>query len=86
MFLGRAGIGVGAGALILGGVPVGAGAQRRRGLPLARGGSFAQGVGSGEPAPNGITLWTRAGELTGHRKLALEISDDPGFGDRKSVV
>lgn len=80
MFLGRAGIGVGAGALILGGVPVGAGAQRRRGLQLARGGSFAQGVGSGEPTPDGITLWTRVGELTGDRKLALEISDDPGFG------
>lgn len=70
---------MGAGALILGGVPVGAGAQRRRGLKLARGGSFAQGVGSGEPAPDGITLWTRVGELTGDRKLALEISDD-GFG------
>jgi alkaline phosphatase D len=88
-FLGRAGLGVGAGALILGGVPVGAGAQRRRGVPLARGGSFGQGLASGEPAPDGVTLWTRVGEQTGDTKLALEISDDPGFGRllyRRNVV
>ena len=86
-FLGRAG--VGAGALVLGGVPLGAGAQRRRGVPLASGGSFTQGVASGEPSPEGITLWTRLGEQAGDRKLALEVSDDPGFGRllyRRNVV
>ncbi|MEX2194969.1 MAG: alkaline phosphatase D family protein [Thermoleophilaceae bacterium] len=79
-FLRQAGLGAGAGALILGGVPVGAGAQRRRGVPFARGGEFVQGVASGEPAPGGVTLWTRLGGHTADRKLRLEIASDPGFG------
>jgi alkaline phosphatase D len=74
--------GIGAGALILGGVPVLADAQRtrRRAVPFARTGAFPQGVASGEPAANGITLWTRlGGGYRTDRKLLLEISPDPDF-------
>lgn len=81
--------GVGAGALILGGVPVGAGARRRRTVPVARTGSFPQGVGSGEPTSDGITLWTRLDGFRRDRKLFLEVSDDPGFGRvlyRRNVI
>ena len=88
--LGRAGLG--AGALILGGVPVFADAQRarRRTVPFAKTGSFPQGVASGEPATDAITLWTQlGGGYRTDRKLFLEISGDDDFRHvlyRRNVV
>ena len=80
-FVGYAGIG--AGALILGGVPVDPGLARRRKrrnrLPLARGGRFPQGVAAGEPAPNGMTLWTRLAGPKRDRRVILEVARDPDF-------
>jgi alkaline phosphatase D len=72
----------GGGALVLGGVPVLADAQRRRRrtVPFARGGTFAEGVASGEPGTDAITLWTRlGGGYRTDRKLFLEISPDEDF-------
>ncbi len=54
--------GIGTGALILGGVAVDPGVAklaRRRKVPLARGGTFPQGVASGMPSQQAITLWSR---------------------------
>ena len=49
-------------------------------LAATIGRGFTHGVASGEPAPDGILLWTRfagAGDLT---RLSWEVSEDPGFG------
>jgi alkaline phosphatase D len=55
-----------------------------RRVPLARGGRFAEGVMSGDPRPDGITLWTRVAEIGGRRSVELEVARDRGF--RKVVV
>jgi alkaline phosphatase D len=51
-------------------------AQRAR---LATEGAFAQGVASGEPATNAITLWTRLEGLTSSGNVGIEVARDPGF-------
>jgi len=79
-FVGRAGLG--AGALILGGVPVWPDstlAKRRNKIGFAGDGVFTEGIASGEPAPNGITLWTRLGGHERDRKLTLEVARDKDF-------
>ena len=79
--------GLGTGALILGGVAVDPAASQiaRRGqVPLARGGTFPQGVASGMPSQNAITLWTRLEGFNRDRRVRLEVSSDPGF--RKVVA
>ena len=68
--------GLGTGALILGGVPVDPAlskAARRRKVPLARGGTFPQGVASGMPSQNAITLWTRLEGFRRDRRVHLEV-------------
>src|SRR5687767_3960029 len=83
-----AGAALGVGALAAAGSPL-AGAAGRRGVPLAKTGSFPQGVASGEPAPDGITLWTRLHGYQRDRKLHLEISSEPDFRKvlyRRNVV
>lgn len=44
---------------------------------------FALGVASGEPAPDGFVLWTRAAGLDGDARLGYEIAADEGF---RSIV
>ncbi|MBJ7331579.1 MAG: alkaline phosphatase D family protein [Solirubrobacteraceae bacterium] len=42
--------------------------------------AFSQGVASGEPTQNAITLWTHLDGLDAPARVAFELSDDPGFG------
>ena len=46
---------------------------------VARGGAFAQSVASGQPAPNGITLWTKVSQLERPGLIQYEVSPDPDF-------
>ncbi len=74
--------GIGTGALILGGVAVDPGVAklaRRRRVPLARGGTFPQGVASGMPSQQAITLWSRLEGFTRDRIVNLEVASDSGF-------
>jgi len=54
-------------------------ALAQSGLPAARGGRFAQGVASGQPTTNGITLWSRVDGLDRASRVQFEISPDPDF-------
>jgi alkaline phosphatase D len=51
-------------------------AQRAR---LATEGAFAQGVASGEPATNAITLWTRLSGVSASANVGYEVARDRGF-------
>jgi len=66
-----------AAATVLGGGEALAARPRRR--PSLRGGRFAEGVISGDPAPNAITLWTRVSEVEGSGTVELEVARDHGF-------
>ncbi len=46
---------------------------------VARGGRFAQSVASGQPTPNGITLWTKVSELERPGSMQFEVSAQPDF-------
>ena len=81
----------GAGGLALGGPVVDAalraGSSRR--APVALDGAFRQSVSSGQPATDGITLWTRLEELDRTSRLQVEVSADPDFRrilQRKTVL
>jgi alkaline phosphatase D len=50
---------------------------------VARGGAFAQSVASGEPATNGITLWTKLSQLERPGLIQYEVSPEPDF---RSVI
>jgi alkaline phosphatase D len=52
--------------------------------PTLRGGSFAEGVLSGDPTPDGATVWTRLGDVEGRGTVELEVARDRGF--RKVVA
>ena len=70
-------------------LPAPAGARRRPRLPLARDVAFPQGVASGQPTTNGITLWSKVEGLSRDARLQVEISPDPDFRRviyRKSVA
>jgi alkaline phosphatase D len=54
-------------------------ALARSSVPVARGGTFAQGVASGQPTTNGITLWSRIDGLDRESRVQFEISPDPDF-------
>ena len=54
---------------------------RRR---LFRGGKFAEGVMSGDPTPNAITLWTRVHDVAGTGTVRLEVARERSF--RKLVA
>jgi len=77
----QAGAGAGAGLLLGGATSAFARAQARR---VAAAGTFPQGVASGFPATNAITLWTRVAGSSGGR-VGLEIATDPGFGASRVV-
>jgi alkaline phosphatase D len=47
--------------------------------PSLRGGRFPEGVLSGDPAPNAITLWTRVADAEGRGTVELEVARDRGF-------
>jgi alkaline phosphatase D len=51
-------------------------AQKTR---LAPEGAFAQGVASGEPATNAITLWTRLSGVSASANVGYEVARDRGF-------
>ena len=51
-------------------------AQKAR---LATEGAFAQGVASGEPATNAVTLWTRLDGITASANVGYEVARDAGF-------
>ncbi len=50
-----------------------------RRAPSFRGGRFPDGIAAGDPAPNGITLWTRLDGVGGKGSVELEIARDRGF-------
>ena len=52
---------------------------RRRGIPLARDGVFRQGVASGQPGREAVTLWTRVEELERRSRLQVEVATDEDF-------
>ena len=52
---------------------------RRARVPLARDGVFRHGVASGQPARQGITLWTRVDELERTSRLQVEVARDADF-------
>ena len=47
--------------------------------PTLRGGRFAEGVMSGDPSPNAVTLWTRLADAEGRGTVELEVARDRGF-------
>ena len=49
---------------------------------VARGGVFAQSVASGQPSPDGITLWTKLSQLERPGLIQYEVSRDPDFRSR----
>ena len=57
--------------------PQALGARGRQ--PSLRGGRFRQGVLSGDPTPNGITLWTKVDGVGGRGSVELEVARDRGF-------
>ena len=82
----------GAGALAMAGDPLAAlrkAASPAAPPPIARDARFVQGIASGEPATDGITLWTRLEGLEQRSRLQVEISPDADFRRviyRKTVV
>jgi alkaline phosphatase D len=53
--------------------------KQRRPQDMLRGGRFAQGVMSGDPAPNAITLLTIVDQAGGAGRVRLEVARDPDF-------
>jgi alkaline phosphatase D len=77
------GAAAGAGAVILAPQSFALGLANAKPAPLFRGGRFADGVVSGDPSANGITLWTRLDGVEGAGRVELEIATDKLF--RKTV-
>jgi alkaline phosphatase D len=53
--------------------------KKRRPANLLRGGRFAQGVLSGDPEPDAITLLTVVDDVGGTGRVRLEVARDPDF-------
>jgi alkaline phosphatase D len=53
--------------------------RQRRPQDMLRGGRFAQGVLSGDPAPEAITLLTLVDDVGGAGRVRLEVARDPDF-------
>ena len=47
--------------------------------PSLKGGEFAEGVLSGDPTPDAITLWTRVSDVEGSGTVELEVARDRDF-------
>lgn len=54
-------------------------AAKPRKRPSLRGGTFAEGVLSGDPTPDGATVWTRLSDVEGAGTVELEVARDRGF-------
>jgi len=87
------GAALGTGALLLGRNPISSatplGRSAQAGVPLARGARFDQGVASGQPGTDAITLWSKLDGLQQSGRLQVEISPDAEFANviyRKDVV
>ena len=81
-FLAAAGAGVGALTLLSdpdAAMSAARGRVRRSRIPVARDGRFRHGVASGQPAQQGITLWTRVDELERTSRLQVEVARDADF-------
>jgi alkaline phosphatase D len=50
-----------------------------RRAPVLRGGKFSDGLVSGDPTPNGITLWTRVAGIDAPGRVELEVARDKSF-------
>src|ERR1700754_3903681 len=61
-----------------------AAAPRGRAAAVLKGGKFSQGVLSGDPTPNGITLLTLLDDVEGAGSVKLEVATDAAF--RKVVA
>ncbi len=59
-------------------------AARPKRKPSLRAGSFPEGVISGDPTPDAITLWTRVHDVEGKGTVEVEVARDRGF--RKVVA
>ena len=59
-------------------------AAKPRKRPSLLGGTFAEGVLSGDPTPDGATVWTRLSDVEGRGTVELEVARDRGF--RKVVA
>jgi alkaline phosphatase D len=77
------GAAAGAGAVILAPQSYALGLANAKPAPLFRGGHFADGVMSGDPSANGVTLWTRLDGVEGAGRVELEIATDKLF--RKTI-
>jgi alkaline phosphatase D len=53
--------------------------RQRRPQDMLRGGRFSQGVLSGDPAPDAITLLTLVDHVGGAGRVRLEVARDPDF-------
>lgn len=69
----------GAGVIVVALDPIDDAMGARGRLPLLRGGRFDEGVLSGDPSPDGITLLTRLNGVEGRGGVRLEIARDRGF-------
>jgi alkaline phosphatase D len=73
------GAATGAGAIVLAPQSLALGLAATRPAPLFRGGRFSDGIVSGDPSANGITLWTRLDGVEGAGRVELEIATDKSF-------
>ncbi len=76
-FLGSAGSA--AAATVLAPQALAQGLTSARKAPLLRSGKFSDGLISGDPTPNGITLWTRVADIEGPGRVQLEVARDRSF-------
>src|SRR3954469_12448082 len=53
--------------------------RAKRPANMLRGGRFSQGVLSGDPTPDAITLLTKVGGGRGAGRVRLEVARDPDF-------
>lgn len=77
------GAAAGAGAVILAPQSYALGLASAKPAPLFRGGRFTDGIMSGDPSADGVTLWTRLAGVEGAGRVELEIATDKLF--RKTV-
>lgn len=59
--------------------PAALAADRPPRKPTLRGGSFSEGVMSGDPSPDAVTLWTRLSDVEGSGTVELEVARDRAF-------